>query len=373
MNVYEELNLPKVINASGKMTALGTSIIDSRVSEYMSEAAMNYVNIRELIDKAGEIISKYTGADDSCVTSCAAAGIAISTAACIAKDDGSAIEALPQSDGMKNGIIIQKGHSVNFGAPVVQMIRIGGGLPVEVGQANKVETFHIENAINEKTAALFYVKSHHAVQKGMVSIEDMVEIAKRHDLPLIIDAAAEEDLKKYISMGADLVIYSGAKAIEGPTSGFITGNKKLIGYCKLQYKGIGRAMKVGKENIMGLLKALELYSQKDKGPLVKRQKEMLDRINIEVNKIKGLSAGIIKDEAGRDIYRSQIKIDLKELGVDASYIIKELEGGSPAIYTRNHYANIGIINVDPRPMKDGDAELFVKKLKNIICNIKSKS
>lgn len=366
MNVYEELNLKRVINASGKMTPLGTSIIDEKVGQYMNEAAMNYVNMDALIDRAGQIISGYTGAQDACVTSCASAGITISTAACIAKDNLSAIEALPLSSGMKNEIILQKGHSISFGVPITQMIRLGGGVPVEAGQANRVFPYHIEGLINEKTAALLYVKSHHAVQKGMVSLKQMIDIAKKHGIPLIVDAAAEEDIKRYVKMGVDLVIYSGAKALEGPTSGFITGREDLIKCCKLQYKGIARAMKIGKENIMGLLKAIELYSKKDAARLVNKQIKVVEWLTENINKIDGLTASIVKDEAGREIYRASMKVDSNILKIDANYIIKELESGNPSIYTRNHYANLGIIAFDPRPMKDGDEKIILERLEEIV-------
>ncbi|MTI46280.1 DgaE family pyridoxal phosphate-dependent ammonia lyase [Sporosalibacterium faouarense] len=370
MNIYEKIDLNKVINASGKMTALGVSTIKDSVGDYMKEAAMSFVKIEDLIEKAGELISKYTGGEDSCITLGASAGIAISVASCISGNDISKIEKLPISEGLKNEVIIQKGHAINFGAPVTQMIRLGGGLPIEVGQSNKVNPYHIEEAINEKTAALIYIKSHHAVQKGMTSIENMVNISRKYDIPLIIDAAAEEDLKKYILLGGDLVIYSGGKAIEGPTSGFITGRKDLVKCCRLQYKGIGRAMKIGKENIMGLLKAIELYDKNDNSKEVVGQREAMEWLSDEVNQIQGLVASIVKDEAGREIYRCQIKVEKDILGVDANYIIENLEEGDPSIYTRNHYANIGIINVDPRPLKRGEERVILERIKEIVKDIK---
>jgi len=368
MNIYEKIGLRKVINASGKMTALGVSTIKESVGDYMKEAARSYVKTDALIEKAGEILSKYTGGEDSCVTLGASAGIAISVAACISGDDIAKIEKLPISEDLKNEVIIQKGHTVNFGAPVTQMIRLGGGVPIEVGQSNKVDSYHVEEAINEKTAALIYIKSHHSVQKGMMTIEDMVNISRKYDIPLIIDAA-EEDLRKYISLGADLVIYSGGKAIEGPTSGFITGRKNLIKCCRMQYKGIGRAMKVGKENIMGLLKAIELYDENDNSKEVANQREAMKWLSDELNKIEGIKASIVQDEAGREIYRAQIKVEREVLGVDAYHVIGKLEEGNPAIYTRNHYANIGIINVDPRPLGRGEERVIFERIEEIVKDI----
>jgi L-seryl-tRNA(Ser) seleniumtransferase/D-glucosaminate-6-phosphate ammonia-lyase len=369
MNVYEKLGLPRVINASGKMTALGVSTISEEVAQQMNEAAMSYVNIEALYEKAGKEVAKYTGAEDACITSSAAAGIAISVAASITGEDLSKIEKLPISTGMRNEIVIQKGHIVNFGAPVAQMITLGGGIPVEVGQSNHVEAFHIESAINENTAALFYVKSHHAVQKGIVSIEKMIEIAHSHKLPLIIDSAAEEDIRKYYAMGADLVIYSGAKAIEGCTSGFITGKADLIRACRLQYKGIGRAMKIGKENIMGIVKAVEIYSSLDNTEAVKLQKEKMEWLIREVNKLKGLKGAITQDEAGREIYRAEIKIDKNVLGVDAYYVMKELQRGNPQVYVRDYYVSSGRLSIDPRPLGKDEEKIIVEKLKEVIKRI----
>lgn len=367
MNVYEEIGLDKVINCSGKMTALGVSKICDEVAETMKNAGRSFVVIDDLINEAGKIISSYTGSDDSCITSSASAGIAMSVAAVIAKDNRVIIERLPESQGLKNEIIVQKGHMINFGGPMSTMIRLGGGKVVEVGFSNKVLAEHIEENINENTAALFFVKSHHCVQKGMVSIEDMVKISKKHNIPLILDAAAEEDLKKYVEMGVDLVIYSGAKAFEGPTSGFITGKEEFIKCCKLQYLGIGRAMKIGKENVMGLLKALEIYSQKTKLDEIDRQKQLVNKILKKLEETKGITATMIQDEAGREIYRAQLEVDESIIGFNCLELVKRLKSGNPKIYVRDHFANVGKLSLDVRSIDEDDIGNIILKLR---CAIK---
>ena len=366
MNVYEKIGLQRVINASGRMTALGVSTLSDQVAQAAVEGGQSYVVITDLYKKAGEIISTYTKAEDSCPTCSASAAIAITIAAIISKGKKSIIEKLPWSDGLANEIIIQKGHVVQYGAPMTSMIKLGGGVPVEVGMANKVAPEDIEEAINDKTVALFYVKSHHCVQKGMVSISEMIEIAHRHNLPLMIDAAAEEDFEKYVAMGADAVIYSGAKALEATTSGFVTGKKEIMENCRKQYIGIGRAMKVGKEQIMGLLAALDRYYNKDHDLEIKTQLEIVDYINKEIAKIPGLSTKTIQDEAGREIYRSQVKVDEEKVGKTAIQIDKELREGNPSIHCRTHLLNQGIMSFDPRPLVEGDKELIVEKLKKVI-------
>jgi len=363
--IYEKNGIRKVVNACGRMTALGVSTIHDEVGNTMTEAARNYVVMDELIDRAGELISEYTGGEDTCVTLCAAAGIMISAAACIAKDNIAHIEMIPDSDGLANEIIIPKGHAVNFNASIVQMLRMGGGKVVEAGQVNKVTKDHIRAYITKQTAALFYCKSHHSVQKGMVSIEDMGRIAHEFGLPLIVDAAAEEDLRLFLSKGADLVIYSGAKAIEGPTSGFITGDKELIRCCKKQYKGVGRVAKVGKEGIMGILKAIEIYSKRDEAANVRRQLAIVNEVMEGVKDLDYISASIAKDDAGREIYRVKLKIIPGKSPLTAEEIVLRLREGNPAVYTRDHYANAGLIYIDPRPMLEGDAQIIIDRLKKL--------
>ncbi|MCR8644842.1 DgaE family pyridoxal phosphate-dependent ammonia lyase [Paenibacillus sp. N1-5-1-14] len=364
MSIYENFGCKQVINASGKMTALGASSVDPSVAEAMGKAAMDYVDIAELMVQAGKVMAEVTGAEDGCPTSGAAGGIAISTAAVIAGTNLSLIERIPNTDGLRNEIIIQKGHSVHFGGSISQMIAIGGGKVVEVGQANHVERDHIAGAVTEKTAALLYVKSHHAVQKGMQSIETMIAISKEKGIPFIIDAAAEDDLKKYIAMGADIVIYSGGKAIEGPTSGFVCGRADLMAACRAQYKGVGRPMKVGKEAIVGLLTALTRYY--DRPDESEEQRSRMEWLIEQFKDTPGVKGVIVQDEAGRAIYRANLSFDAKVIGKSAYEIIKELESGNPAIYTRNHYANLGIINVDPRPLLKGQEQIIAERIAQII-------
>lgn len=363
--IYEKNNLRRVINASGRMTMLGVSTIDDSVAEVLVAAAQNYVVIDELIDKVGALISTHTGGEDSCPTSCASAAICLSVAAAITGNDIVLIERMPNSDGLSNEIILQKGHAVNFGADITQMIRIGGGVPIEAGCANRVSKEHIEGCITDKTAALLYVKSHHAVQKGMVSLEDMIAIAHKHGLPIIVDAAAEEDLRRYVAKGADLVCYSGAKAFEAPTSGFVTGNGKLIAAVKKQYKGIGRPMKVGKECMMGLTKALELYDSRDMDAYHSVLEKRVDNLISAISGLPHIKVSKAADEAGRAIHRAQVDV-LADCPFTAVEIAKKLQEGNPSIHCRDHYSNVGTLFFDPRPMFDEDVPAVADKLKNIL-------
>lgn len=204
----------------------------------------------------------------------------------------------------------------------------------------------------------------------MQSLETMIAIAKERKIPIIVDAAAEEDFKCYIAMGADLVIYSGGKALEGPTSGLICGNDELIKACHKQYKGIGRAMKVGKEAIIGLMTALERYEAKEDD--VEGQIARMNWLIQELATLPGIKGELVQDEAGRTIYRAQLTIDEKIAGINAATVVKKLEAGNPAIYTRNYYANIGIINIDPRPLLLDQEKVIASRIREIINECKGK-
>ncbi|MEC1179529.1 DgaE family pyridoxal phosphate-dependent ammonia lyase [Metasolibacillus meyeri] len=364
MGIFKQLGLREIINASGKMTALGASAVTDEIAQALKDAAQDYVDIDELMEFTGKVISESTGAEDGCPTCGAAAGIAISTAAVITGKNLSLIERIPNTAGLRNEIIVQKGQLVHFGASIGQMIQIGGGHVVEVGQANKVEQEHMEQAITENTAALLYVKSHHAVQKGMQSIEAMMEVAQRNGLPFIIDAAAEEDFQKYIAMGADIVIYSGGKALEGPTSGLICGKKEWMEACRMQYKGVGRPMKVGKEAMAGLITALRQYPLRTSNgeQQIARMTHLCNRLEA----IAGLTCSIKQDEAGREIYRAQIQVNEQRAGISAEKLLHLLEAGNPAIYLRHHYVNVGILSVDPRPLLEGQEDIIADEIIRIV-------
>ena len=366
MTVYEEIGLPRVINASGRMTVLGVSTISDKVAKAAVAGGQSYVVVEDLLDKAGEIISRYTGGEDSCPTVCASAAIALSVAGMISKGKKTIMDRLPDSTGLANEIILQKGHVINFNAPIETMLRLGGGVPVEAGCATEVVVEDVEELINEKTVALLYVKSHHCVQKGMLDLPTMIEIAHRHNLPLMVDAAAEEDFRKYIAMGADLVCYSGAKALEATTSGFVTGKKELISYIKKQYHGVGRAMKVGKEAIMGLLAALEQYENKDKQAEVEKNVKIVDWLVDEINQIPNLKAQKIQDEAGRAIFRARVFVDPEKAGMTATELEGKLKAGTPTIRGRTELMRLGSLEFDPRPLVEGAQDLSVAKLKEIM-------
>ncbi|WP_250870485.1 D-glucosaminate-6-phosphate ammonia lyase [Hafnia paralvei] len=360
-NIYQRLGLKRVINACGKMTILGVSAVSPEVMQATAEAAGSFVEIDKLVDRTGQLVSTHTGAEDSYITSCASAGIAIAVAAVITRGEPDRVALMPDSSGMANEVLMLRGHNIDYGAPITSAIRLGGGRVVEVGQSNLAARWQLEKAISERTAALLFVKSHHSVQKGMLTLADFVEVAKAHQLPLIVDAAAEEDLRLYVSQGADLVIYSGAKAFNAPTSGFITGKREWIECCKAQHHGIARAMKIGKENMVGLVKALELYAEGADSMTPDALATTVDAISA----LPGFSAEIEQDEAGRAIWRVQVRVHPDVLGIDARQVEALLRTGDVAIYTRRYFLHQGVFSIDPRTLDQSELAMIVERLAQI--------
>lgn len=359
---HGKLGLREVVNASGKMTILGVSTTSDHVQSAQIFGSTHFFEMDDLKRKTGRFVADLVGAEDAQIVASASSGIALSVAAIIGKGDDYHVYH-PYSDRFqKREVILPKGHNVDYGTPVEVMVAMGGGKVIEAGYANACNPEHLSLEITDNTVGVLYIKSHHAVQKSMLSIEMAIKTAHDNKLPIIIDAAAEEDLKKYIRMGADLVIYSGAKAIEGPSSGVVFGKRKYIEWLRLHDKGIGRGMKIGKENILGLTQAIDDY--------LKKESETLDQQAIRIksfidglNNIDGIQASIVKDSSGRDIYRASVKIDCSKT---AEEVITELKNFNPAIYTREYQANIGIIEFDIRAINDSDMKKIITRVRQII-------
>ncbi|MTH47885.1 DgaE family pyridoxal phosphate-dependent ammonia lyase [Intestinirhabdus alba] len=364
-SIFEKYNLKQVINTSGRMTALGVSTPRPEVVQAAMAGMSQYFEMRTLINHTGEYIAKLLDVEGATIVSCASAGIAQSVAAVLVKESDWLLENLHMTAIENNEIVLAKGHNVNFGAPVGAMVALGGGRPVEAGYANECSAAQLAAAITPRTAALLYIQSHHCVQKSMLSVEQAAEVARKHDLPLIVDAAAEEDLQRYYRAGADLTIYSGAKAIEGPTSGLVIGKARYVEWVKRQSAGIGRAMKVGKEGILGLTCAIELYLQTKKESGAEMVEKMTPFISA-LNRLDGVSARVVWDSAGRDIARAEIKFDEAVTGIAASELVEALKQGEYAIYFRGYKANEGIVEADVRSVDRPQLDIVARRIGELL-------
>jgi L-seryl-tRNA(Ser) seleniumtransferase len=295
----DRLGVPRRINAAGTLTRLGGSLMAPEVLEAMREAASSSVDMAELQSAASRRIAALTGAEAGLVTSGASAGLTLAAAACLAGWDAARMAALPDSRGMPARVLMLRTHRNSYD----HALRLAGAQIVDVGHNDRgtgagvrgVEPWEIESAIDAQTAAFVFV----AGASGGASLPAVAEVMHRHGLPLIVDAAAQlppaSNLRRFVAEGADLVVFSGGKAIGGPqASGLLIGRRALVGSALLQMMdmdvhpatwapaalvdtgrlrgtplhGIGRGFKVGKEEIAGLLRALERFAARDEAAQV---------------------------------------------------------------------------------------------------------
>jgi len=333
------------------------------VAQAQAEAARSHVDLAELRARAGELIAERTGAEAACVTTGAASGVVISVAAVVAGSDPERVARLPDSEGWVNRVLIQGGHWVNFGAHVEQMVRLGGGRPEMVGSWEETSDEQIAAALDdaEPVAALMYVQSHHSAQERQVNLERCIELAHARGVPVLVDAAAEEDLRRYVEMGVDLVTYSGGKAFGGPTVGFIAGRRELIEACEAQGRGIARPMKAGKEPILGLLTALERYEPASEAGELERRRRVNAIVTGALEGVAGVDVSIVMDKAGRPIER----VGVRAVGgaFDPRELVAFLAAGSPSIRTRNHQLPEGLVLIDPREVTEAQAGVIAARLR----------
>ncbi|MCY3781645.1 MAG: aminotransferase class V-fold PLP-dependent enzyme [Chloroflexi bacterium] len=370
MGIYQELGLQGVIVATGNFTELGGSLMPGEVLAAMQAAARSFVSIPALHEKAGQVIADVTGAEAGYVTSGAAAGLVLGTAACMTGSDRAAIQQLPDTDGLKNEIVIHKAHSNHYN----RMFRLAGATVKEVGYgAHRTLPWQLESAINERTAAIIYVVAQFLVAQTALPLPEVVRIARAKGVPVIVDAANElppiENLRKFIEMDADLVIFSGGKDLQGPQpSGFICGRQDLIAACALNgapNHGIGRPMKVGKEEIVGLVAALKRYVRLDHEARLARWEQQVSLIVDGLADIERLSVSrVFPDYTGRPVPRAWLTWDEDTAGLSKQAVLGALVQGSPTIRVLEEYAGKGLL-IDPTTLLDGQETIIAERLQTI--------
>src|ERR1700736_3473350 len=273
-NPYEELGVPTVINCEGTMTVLGGSVLRPELEAVMAMAGRNFVNIPDLEVAAGKRIAEMLKLPEgytALVTSGAAAAIQSGLAGILTGDNEALIRQLPDLTGMKSEVIIQKSHR----NPFDHQLRATGIKLVEIETQDQLRA-----AVNERTAMMHF--SNFANAAGQIKVDKWVKLAKQYNIACMNDAAADtppvSHLWDYANMGYDLVTFSGGKAIRGPQcAGLLIGRNKLVANALLNNSPhedtLGRSQKVGKEEIVGMVKALELYLNEDHDALAKEWQE----------------------------------------------------------------------------------------------------
>ena len=365
-NIRARLGLRPIINVSGTMTALGASIMVPEAIAAMAAIAPEFVEMDALFRKASQVIARLTGAEAGLVTASCASGIALSIAGAMTRDDLLAVERLPDDTrGLKTDVLILTGHMVSYGAPVDQSIRLPGGTTVPVGTVSSAATYQLENSISDRTAAALYVVSHHTVQYGMIPLKTFAAICRAKDVPVIVDAASEYDLRGFLADGADIVIYSGHKFLGGPTTGIVAGRKDLVRAAYHQNRGIGRGMKVGKESVAGVMAALEAWETRDHAGIRAREQAALNLWLSAFQGIAGLHAFIIPDPTGNPLDRLQVDVR-PESGFSAASLAAALAAGDPPIIVRNHEVERGHFFLDPCNLHPGEAEIVARQVSHVL-------
>jgi L-seryl-tRNA(Ser) seleniumtransferase len=366
--------VPRRINAAGTLTRLGGSLMAPSVLLAMAQAAEASVDISELQSAASGVIARCTGAHAGIVTSGAAAGLTLATAACLAGWNVNRMAALPDTRAMPNRILMARTHRNSYD----HAIRLAGGTIVDIGHNDRgtgagvrgLEPWEIEAAIDANTAAFLFV----ATSETLADLPAVLDTVHQRGLPVIVDAAAQlpprRNLKTFIEAGADLVVFSGGKAIGGPQStGILAGRRDLVGSALVQmmdmdvspqtwspsalidrdalkgipHHGIGRGFKVGKEEIAGLLAALERFVERDEDALAEQFTVRLQAIAAALSPAPSLTARLI----ARD-------------GVDQHVPLLELTvaGSAHALSLAHH----NVLTINPQTLRPDDDAVLVRCL-----------
>lgn len=367
MDLYKEYNLTPIINACGKLTRTSNARVYPQIKDVVLESLDYFFDADELTQAASNKIAEFTGTQAGFVTACTAAGLTLCAAACMTGTDMGKVAALPDTSKMKNEVIVQKGHTVDFGAPVTQMIRLSGAKIIEAGNANGTSYEMLEAGFSEKTAAVLFVISHHTIRYGCVSLRETVKLAHLKGVPVIVDAAAQcFNLKMIAQSGADLIVCSGHKYLSSTVSGLVCGKKDLVDAAKLQNKGIGRAMKVGKEGVFGLLAAIDYRMNLDLDEYYTQIRNCCEKVRTGLSGIKGVRTEITPDPNGNPFCRARVFISPDDTGTDAASICRTSAGSNPSVRLRDHHVDEGYFDVDVVELTDYELDYVINRLKEII-------
>jgi len=330
-NVYEELGVTTVINGQGTMTALGGSLVRPEVEAVMALASQHFVSIAELEVAAGKRISQLLTLPDgysAIVTSGAAAAMQSGLAGILTGDNPKFIEQLPDLTGMKSEVIIQKSHR----NPFDHQLRATGVKLVVVETRDD-----LKKAVNPQTAMMHFTNFANAA--GEIKVEEWVKLAHEYKIPAFIDAAADippvSHLWDYANMGYDLIAFSGGKAIRGPQcAGILLGRKDLVANALLNNSPhedtLGRSQKVGKEEIVGMVKALESYLNEDRSALSKEWQRRLDAVSAEIIRVPGVRTSFFTPDVANHVPHMKISWNQK-VALTVQDAHNALRNGKPAI------------------------------------------
>jgi L-seryl-tRNA(Ser) seleniumtransferase len=362
-DVYKELGVRPLINAAGTYTTLSASLIPREVVEAMESASRRYVNLGELQRAVGGRISGLLGCEAAIVTAGAASALTIATAACIAGKDGAKIRRLPDTEGMKNEVIVQKSHRYGYD----HAVRNAGARLVEVETAEDVE----RAAADGRTAMLLFYNRHDPL--GKIKVEEFVRLGKKLGIPTLNDAAADvppvENLTRFHRMGYDLVTFSGGKSLRGPQcAGLLLGRKDLIEAAAANNNpvtdSVGRTSKAGKEEIVGMWAALERYLKLDHAAQWREWERRCAAVAARLEGLPGVKTGMFVPEIANAVPHLRVTWDEAARGLKPADVVRLLREGEPRIELRPE-ATEGV-EVSVWTLEEGEDEVVARRLREVL-------
>lgn len=330
-SLYLSLGVKPVINGVGVVTVLGGSIMPPEVTRAMEEASRFFIPLPELQKKVGARIAELLKAPAAMVTCGAASAISVGTAACLSGGDPAKLRQLPNRDGIRFEVIQQKTHRSGY----EHQMELCGAKIITVETRQELQA-----AINERTGMLFFLNK--AEPDGAVKLADFIKIGKDRGIPTMNDAASDatpkENLWKYTEAGFDLVIFSGGKALRGPqASGLLLGRKDLIDAAlpaMSPYGGIGRGMKVGKEELCGLLAAVERYLKVDHAAEMRELEARVKSIRASLEGVTGIRTDRHVPVIANEVPHVTVEWDESSRGLTSQQVIEKLQAGDPPIHVQ---------------------------------------
>jgi L-seryl-tRNA(Ser) seleniumtransferase len=358
---FRELGVRPFINAAGTYTAMTASLMPPEVMDAIQYASKHYVMLDELHDRVGERIASMLHCEAAMVTAGAASALTLGTAAVLTGTDQQRIVNLPDLTGMKSEVILQKSHRVGYD----HAVRNCGVRLIEVETRED-----LERAVSDRTAMMFFYNNQNKV--GRIQDEEFVQLAKKHGIPTFNDAAADvppvENLWKYTKMGFDLVTFSGGKGIRGPQSaGLLLGRKDLIAAARLNAppngNTIGRGMKVNKEEIVGMLAALELYLEKDYAREAREFDKRAEVIRGAAVAVGGVKAEVFVPEVANHVPHVRISWDAAATAMTPADAVRALREGEPSIGARSEGDSL-VVGV--WMMRPGEDRIVARRLREVL-------
>jgi L-seryl-tRNA(Ser) seleniumtransferase len=360
---FKELGLRTFINAAGTYTSMTGSLMPKEVIEAISYGASEYVNLDELQDKVGERIAELLNCEYATVSSGAFGAMSIGMAGVMCGMDTKKVKQLPNTDGLKNEVILQESHTIGYAQALTNV----GAKLVKVKTAKQ-----LEKAITNKTVMLWFLNAN--TEQGDIKWEEFVALGKKHNIPTFNDCAADvppvENLFRFTKMGFDMVAFSGGKGLRGPQSaGLLLGKRKYIEAARLHTpprgETIGRGMKVNKEEVLGMLAALEMYLKKDHKSEWKMWESQIQLISDSATSINGVKSEIHVPKHANHVPSLRIKWNQKLVKISPDEVRKKLREGHPSIQTVGDSKTIGITTW---MMVPGQERIVAKRLKEILSN-----